>query len=178
MEGSQNYNRRKFIGDVAKATACIGLAGVPLDALSKSNTVKVTILHTNDTHSRIDPFPVNDPKFGGMGGVARRMSMINKIRGEEKNVLLLDSGDIFQGTPYFNFYGGELEMKLMTLMGYDAATMGNHDFDNGIQGFVKQLPHASFPFLCSNYDFKNTELEGRTLPYKIFIKDGVNIGVF
>ncbi len=178
MEESQNYNRRKFIGDIAKATACIGLAGVPLDAFAKKNTVKVTILHTNDTHSRIDPFPLSDPKFPGMGGVARRMALVNKIRSEEKNVLLLDSGDIFQGTPYFNFYGGELEMKLMTLMGYDAATMGNHDFDNGINGFVKQLPHAAFPFLCSNYDFKNTALEGRTLPYTLFIKDGVKIGIF
>jgi 5'-nucleotidase len=114
----------------------------------------------------------------GMGGVARRAALVKKIREEQKNVLLLDAGDIFQGTPYFNLFGGELEMQLMSDMGYDAATMGNHDFDNGIAGFVKQLPHAKFPFLVSNYDFANTDLKGRTEPYKIFKKQGISIGVF
>lgn len=93
-------------------------------------------------------------------------------------MLLLDSGDIFQGTPYFNLFGGELEFKLMSMMGYDASTMGNHDFDNGLEGFLKVLPNAKFPFICSNYDFKNTVLEGRTDPYKIFHKDGIRIGIF
>ena len=97
---------------------------------------------------------------------------------EEKNVLLLDSGDIFQGTPYFNFYGGELEIKLMSAMQYDASTMGNHDFDGGIEGFAKQLPHANFPFLCGNYDFSKTILAGKTQSYKIFTKDKIKIGVF
>ena len=104
--------------------------------------------------------------------------MIKEIRSAEENVLLLDAGDIFQGTPYFNLYGGEVEMKLMTAMGYDAATMGNHDFDNGLEGFHKQLPHADFPIICSNYDFSNTLLKGATRPYKIFKKQGLKIGVF
>ncbi|HKG08277.1 MAG TPA: metallophosphatase, partial [Pedobacter sp.] len=91
---------------------------------------------------------------------------------------LLDAGDIFQGTPYFNLYGGEVEMKLMTAMGYDAATMGNHDFDNGLEGFYKQLPHANFPFLCSNYDFSNTLLNKSTKDYHVFHKAGLRIGVF
>jgi 5'-nucleotidase len=113
-----------------------------------------------------------------MGGVAKRMQLINKIRSEENNVLLFDSGDIFQGTPYFNYYGGELEIKLMSAMKYDAATMGNHDFDAGIDGFNKQLPHATFPFLCSNYDFSKTVLAGKTQSYKIIEKENIRIGIF
>jgi 5'-nucleotidase len=140
--------------------------------------VKLTILHTNDVHSHIDPFPHNDPKYPGMGGVAQRAAIIDKIRAEEKNVLLLDSGDIFQGTPYFNLYGGELELKLMSKMQYDATTIGNHDFDNGLDGLVKQFPHASFPFLCSNYDFSDTLMAGKTILYKIFLIDGIKIGIF
>jgi 5'-nucleotidase len=93
-------------------------------------------------------------------------------------VLLLDAGDIFQGTPYFNYYGGELEFKLMSMMQYDIATMGNHDFDNGIDGFYAQLPHAKFDFVSANYDFKNTILNDIVKPYKIIIKDGIKIGVF
>jgi 5'-nucleotidase len=114
----------------------------------------------------------------GLGGAARRAALIKKLRGEEKNILLLDAGDIFQGTPYFNFYGGELEMKLMSSMGYDAATIGNHDFDNGMDGLLKQLPNANFPLINANYDFSNTVLKNKTIPYKIFKKQGVKIGVF
>jgi 5'-nucleotidase len=93
-------------------------------------------------------------------------------------VLLLDAGDVFQGTPYFNYYGGELELKLMSMMKYDLATLGNHDFDNGIEGFYSQLPHANFDFVSANYDFKNTALDTHIKPYKIFHKDGIKIGVF
>jgi 5'-nucleotidase len=114
----------------------------------------------------------------GLGGVARRAALVKKIRSEQPNVLLLDAGDVFQGTPYFNLYGGELEFTIMSQMGYDASTMGNHDFDNGIAGFVKQLPHANFPFLVGNYDFNNTGLKGKTQPYKVFKKQGLKIGVF
>lgn len=140
--------------------------------------VKLTILHTNDVHSRIDPFPVSDSKYPGLGGFARRAEMIKQIRAEEKNVLLFDSGDIFQGTPYFNYYGGELEFKLMSEMGYDAATYGNHDFDNGIDGLMRQLPHAKFPFINSNYELTDTPLSETTLKNKVFEKDGIRIGVF
>jgi 5'-nucleotidase len=178
MEELVYTSRRKFIGVASKSAALVGLAGLPSEIYAKDNAIKITILHTNDTHSRIDPFPDNDPKFPGMGGVARRLATINKIRSEEKNVLLFDSGDIFQGTPYFNFYGGELEIKLMSKMGYDAATMGNHDFDNGIEGFIKQLPHANFPFLTANYNFKDTLLNKKTLSYTLFEKQDVKIGVF
>jgi 5'-nucleotidase len=113
-----------------------------------------------------------------MGGVARRAALIEKIRAENPNVLLLDSGDIFQGTPYFNYYGGELEFKLMSMMKYDLATIGNHDFDNGIDGLYAQLPNATFEFVSANYDFKNTVLDGHVKPYKVFNKNGIKVGVF
>lgn len=178
MDVSENNSRRKFISQLAKAAAVTSIVGFPSELLAAKEILKITILHTNDTHSRIDPFPENDPKFPGMGGVARRMELIQSIRNREEHVLLLDSGDIFQGTPYFNMFGGELEFKLMSKMGYDASTMGNHDFDNGIEGFVKQLPFANFPFLCANYNFTETELSGKTLSYKIFEKGNIRVGVF
>ncbi len=175
-------NRRDFLRNTALISGGTMIAPslFAQDALgskaSKSN--KITILHTNDTHSNIDPFPENHAKFPGQGGVSRRFEMIQKIRSEEENVLLLDAGDIFQGTPYFNMFGGVLEMKLMTKLGYDAATMGNHDFDGGIDGFKSAKEHAEFPFLCSNYDFANTELDGLTEPYTIFEKGKYKVGIF
>ena len=170
--------RRDFIQKTAASSALLGLSGVSLSSFSTIETKKITILHTNDTHSHIDPFPVDHPKNPNMGGAARRAAIIESIRKEEKNVLLLDAGDIFQGTPYFNYYGGELEFKLMSMMQYDLATMGNHDFDNGIEGFYAQLPHAKFDFVSANYDFKNTILNDIVKPYKIIIKDGIKIGIF
>jgi 5'-nucleotidase len=146
-----------------------------LQALKES---KLVILHTNDTHSQIDPFPANHPKYPNRGGVARRAKLIDDIRSQEEHVLLLDSGDIFQGTPYFNLFHGELEMKLMSAMNYDAATMGNHDFDIGLDGFLQAKKFANFPFLCANYDFSNTILKDQTQAYKVFRKAGLKIGVF
>ena len=170
--------RRDFIQKTAASSALLGLSGVSLSSFSTIDTKKITILHTNDTHSHIDPFPADHPKNPNMGGAARRAAIIESIRKEEKNVLLLDAGDIFQGTPYFNYYGGELEFKLMSMMQYDVATMGNHDFDNGIDGFYAQLPNAKFDFVSANYDFKNTVLNDIVKPYKIIIKDGIKIGIF
>ena len=174
--------RREFIEKTSAAAAFVGL-GMSLSSyksldVSGLDTKHLTILHTNDVHSYIDPFPANHPKNPNMGGVARRAAMIEMIRKENPNVLLLDAGDIFQGTPYFNYYGGELEFKLMSMMKYDAATMGNHDFDNGIDGFYSQLPHASFEFVSANYDFKNTVLDGKVKPYTILHKNGIKVGVF
>lgn len=174
-------SRRQFIKQLAITSG--GLASmnlIPLSsfALPKSDYTKLTILHTNDVHSHIEPFPANDPKYPNYGGAARRASLVQKIRTIEENVLLFDAGDIFQGTPYFNKYGGELDFKLMSLMQYDAATIGNHDFDNGIDGLKKMLPYAKFPFISSNYNFNNTILNGEILSHKIFIKQGIKIGVF
>jgi len=170
--------RRTFLKNTAASTTFIGLGGVSLSSFSSVDEKKITILHTNDVHSHIDPFPADHPRNPNMGGAARRASIIEQIRKEEKNVLLLDAGDIFQGTPYFNYYGGELEFKIMSMMQYDLATMGNHDFDNGLEGFYTQLPHAKFEFVSANYDFKNTILDTIIKPYKIFEKDGIKIGIF
>ena len=170
--------RREFIQKTSAASALVA-SGLSLSSFEKKSEIKkITILHTNDVHSYIDPFPADHPRNPGMGGVARRASLIEAIRKENKNVLLLDAGDIFQGTPYFNYYGGELEFKLMSMMQYDLATMGNHDFDNGIDGFYSQLPNAKFDFVSANYDFKNTVLDGIVKPYKIIAKDGIKVGIF
>jgi 5'-nucleotidase len=144
---------------------------------AKQKERKITILHTNDTHSNIDPLPENHPKFPRMGGVERRFEMISEIREAEDHVVLLDAGDIFQGTPYFNMFGGVLEMKVMTALGYDAATMGNHDFDGGMDGFLKAKEYAAFPFVCANYDFSDTVLKDQTTPSVIIEKGGVKIGI-
>ncbi len=169
--------RREFIEKTAASTAMLGL-GLSLNSFKSLNIKHITILHTNDVHSHIDPFPIDNPRKPNMGGVARRASLIESIRQENPNILLLDAGDIFQGTPYFNYYGGELEFKLMSMMKYDLATIGNHDFDNGIDGLTAQMPHASFEFVSANYDFKNTSMESFVKPFKIFIKNEIKIGVF
>ncbi len=144
----------------------------------KKKVKQLTILHTNDTHSTIEPFPANHSKFPGKGGVVNRFNLIQKIRLEEENVLLLDAGDIFQGTPYFNMFGGVIEMKVMSKMGYDAATMGNHDFDGGMDGFLKAKEYADFPFLCSNYDFSATILKNQTQDSLIKEIGGLKVGIF
>ena len=176
-------NRKEFLKTVGGGTLALSLAPNLVFASQKSILDKnaayiLTVLHTNDQHSRIEPFDSSYSRNPNQGGFARRATLIQQIRSQEKNVLLLDAGDIFQGTPYFNFYGGELEFKLMSMMGYDAATMGNHDFDNGLDGFLKALPNAKFPFITSNYDFSNTILDGKTEKYKIFKKDGIKVGLF
>lgn len=169
--------RRDFIEKTAASTAILGL-GLSLSSFTADDVKQITILHTNDVHSHIDPFPADDPRNPNMGGVARRAALIETIRQDAKNVLLLDAGDIFQGTPYFNYYGGELEFKLMSIMKYDLSTIGNHDFDNGISGLYAQMPHATFDFISANYDFKNTMMNGLVKPYKIFMKNGIKVGVF
>jgi 5'-nucleotidase len=170
--------RRNFIQKTTAATAFLTLGGLSLQSFKSKSTKHITILHTNDTHSHIEPFPSSHSRYANKGGVARRATLVETIRKENPNTLLLDAGDIFQGTPYFNFYGGELEFKLMSLLKYDAVTIGNHDFDNGVEGLYAQLPHAKFDLLSANYNFKNTILDTHIKPYNIFIKDGIKIGVF
>ena len=139
---------------------------------------KITILHTNDVHSHIDPFPKNDPLNPNVGGVIARANLINLIKKDNPHTLVLDAGDVFQGTPYFNFFGGELELKLMSKMGYNASTLGNHEFDNGMEKLSKVLKHANFSFLNSNYTLKNTPLENKIKSHEIFNINGIKIGVF
>ena len=169
--------RRDFIQQTTAASALIGLGGIGLSSFT-SSVKKITILHTNDVHSHIDPFGPDDGRNPNKGGVARRASLIESIRQENPNTLLLDAGDIFQGTPYFNYYGGEIEFKLMSMLKYDLATIGNHDFDNSIEGLYAQLPHADFDFVSANYDFSNTIMDTHVKPYKIINKNGIKIGIF
>ncbi|CAA0202378.1 conserved hypothetical protein [Tenacibaculum maritimum] len=171
-------NRRNFIQQTTAASLLTAIGGLTLPSFTTKKKKQITILHTNDTHSHIEPFEQSHYKYANKGGIARRASAIQAIRKENPNTLLLDAGDIFQGTPYFNYFGGELEFKLMSILKYDLATLGNHDFDNSIDGFYKQLPNAKFDFVSANYNFKNTILDDIVKPYKIFIKDGIKIGVF
>ncbi len=142
---------------------------------------ELLILHTNDTHSRIDPFPDNygDPRWKGTAGVIRRATYFNQIRNkEDKDALIFDSGDFCQGTPYYNFYKGTLEVELMNRMGYDAATIGNHEFDFGMENMARIFKQARFPIVCANYHFEGTPVEGLVKPYIVLKRKGVRIGVF
>lgn len=170
--------RRTFLAHAATGTAALGLPSLALHSCSLEASRRITLLHTNDVHSHIDPFPPDHGSYPNLGGVARRASLIDQIRKENPNTLLLDAGDIFQGTPYFNFYGGELEFRLMNRMGYHAATLGNHDFDAGLQGLLAQVPKAEFAFLSANYDFKNTILDGYIKPAATYNIEGIRVGVF
>lgn len=170
--------RREFIKNTAATTALVGFSGIPLTGFESNKTKHLTILHTNDVHSHIDPFPANHPKYANKAGVVKRAVLIEEIRKENPNILLLDAGDSFQGTPYFNYYGGELEFKLMSKLGYEATTIGNHEFDNGIDGLAAQMPHAHFKILSANYNFENTIMNGFVKPYDLFYKDGIKVGVF
>lgn len=170
--------RRDFITKTTAATALISMSDLALFASEKNQKKHITILHTNDVHSHIDPFNANHPRYPNLGGAAKRAAYVNAVRNENPNMLLLDAGDMFQGTPFYNYFGGELEFKLMNMMQYNAATIGNHEFDNGIDGLLKQIPNAQFELLSANYDFTNTVLNTFVKPYKVFKMNGVKIGVF
>lgn len=172
-------NRREFLQTLTGGGVLLGLGFLTSGFRSvQKSKIKIVILHTNDVHSHLEPFPANDPKYAGLGGIERRAALIRSIRAKEPNVILLDAGDIFQGTPYFNMFGGEVEMKAMSAMGYDATAIGNHDFDGGLDNLAKQMQHATFPMLVANYDFTGTPMEGKTVPFKIFEQEGIKTGVF
>ncbi len=170
-------SRRSFLKKLAIGGGLLSVNAFPFEALAAQDFV-LTVLHTNDTHSRLEPFPKDDKNYPGQGGIVARAAAIEAVRKQQEHVLLLDAGDIFQGTPYFNEYKGEAEIKAMSMMGYDCATMGNHDFDIGIDGFLKQLPHAKFPFVVANYDFSKTALYQKVKPYIVIKKGPLRIGVF
>ena len=180
-------SRRRFITTAAATSAAFVAApplhGARLDALSSSlnplsaDETRITILHTNDTHSQIDPLPTND-RYAGKGGVARRATLISRVRTENPNTLLVDAGDAFQGTPYFNLYKGEAEFKAMSLLGYDVMTLGNHDFDNGVESLAQMMKFANFQFVSANYDVRGTPLESRVKPYIVKEIGGVRVGLF
>jgi 5'-nucleotidase len=168
-------NRKQFIQKTALTAGAFFAAQYGISG--NSSFQKLVILHTNDVHSRLEPFPMDGSRNQGLGGVAARAKMIADIRSKEEHVLLLDAGDIFQGTPFFNLYKGEPEIKAMSKMGYDACTMGNHDFDGGLENFAIQLNHANFPVLLCNYDFTNTAMENKYVPYKVIKKGKLKIGI-
>ena len=171
-------NRRAFLKNTLVTGSALTFGGNLVANTLLSRDKKLIILHTNDIHSRIEPFPAEAGRLANQGGLTKLAGLVRDLRQEHGDLMLLDAGDVFQGTPYFNFYGGELELKLMSQMGYDASTIGNHEFDNGLQGIQDQLPNASFPHLIANYDFSNTILKDSFSPYKIFNKKGLKIGVF
>src|SRR5205809_2242649 len=138
----------------------------------------ITILHTNDTHSQIDPILDNDKTYAGKGGVARRATLVKRVRKENPNTLLIDGGDVCQGTPYFNFYRGEVEYKAMSLIGYDAGTIGNHEFDNGVEALAKAMQFANFDIVSTNYDVRGSALEKRIKTHVVKEVGGVRIGLF
>jgi len=167
-------NRRTFLTTSVAFGAT--LLALPRDVFSVADTV-ITILHTNDTHSQIDPLPAND-RNAGMGGVARRATLVKRIRKENPNTLLIDAGDVLQGTPYFNFYKGEVEYKAMSAIGYDVGTLGNHEFDNGVEALAAALKFANFDLVSANYDVKGTVLESKVKRYVVKTLGGVRIGLF
>ncbi len=171
-------SRRKFLRKIAGASAGLAFTGISQELLAKQDLLRISVLHTNDIHCHIDPFPETNPSYAGRGGLARLSALIKGIREENNPVLLVDAGDMFQGTPYFNFYKGELIMKVMTKMGYEASTIGNHEFDNGLEGIEQSLKYAGFPLICSNYDFSQTILRNRFPEYRIFNKNGIKIGLY
>lgn len=159
------------------STDTVSSLATPLLLTRKGETL-ITILHTNDNHSQIDPLPANDKLNGGQGGVARRATLVKRIRKQNPNTLLIDAGDAFQGTPYFNFYKGEVEFKSMSMIGYDVATIGNHEFDNGVASLAAAMKFANFDFVSANYDVRGTLLESRVKPYVVREVAGVRIGLF
>lgn len=138
----------------------------------------ITVLHTNDTHSQIDPILDNDKAYPAKGGVARRATLVKRIRKENPNTLMLDGGDVMQGTPYFNFYKGEVEYKAMSLIGYDAGTLGNHEFDNGVEALAKALQFADFDIISTNYDVRGSALESKVKTHAVKVLSGVRVGLF
>jgi 5'-nucleotidase len=176
MGGFTMWNRRTFIKAVTVGS--LGFSALPSLALRQKDPSRLLILHTNDIHCRFEPFSDNDPKNGGRGGLNRIAAYIKKMRETEPGLLLFDSGDFSQGTPYFNFFKSEVVLKLMSEMGYNAGTIGNHEFDNGIEGMAEGFPYASYPIVSSNYDFSETMLAGMVKKNLIIERKGVRIGVY
>jgi 5'-nucleotidase len=149
----------------------------PLLDPQKGETL-ITVLHTNDTHSQIDPILENDKTYAGKGGVARRATLVKRIRKENPNTLMIDAGDVCQGTPYFNFYRGEVEYKAMSLIGYDVGTLGNHEFDNGVASLAKALSFADFEIVSTNYDVRGSALESKVKSHVVKEVGGLRVGLF
>ena len=176
--GGFQMNRRRFIRNVAVGGSGLAFGTMPFDLLANDDFTTISILHTNDMHCHIEPFTGTNERYAGKGGLARIATIAQKHKKENPNTLLFDSGDMFQGTPYFNYFEGELMLKIMSAAGYDAGTIGNHEFDNGLEGILKPLPNAKFPLINSNYDFSETILANKFPRWKIFKRSGIKVGVY
>lgn len=137
----------------------------------------LVLLHTNDVHSQLEPLPADDPRNPDMGGILRREALCRTIRAQEPNVLVFDCGDFVQGTPYFNFFKGEAEVRLMNGVKPNAVTLGNHEFDNGVAFLADMLKQAEFPIVCTNYVMKRTPLSRYVKPWLVLRQGGLRIGV-
>ena len=175
----KNHIYNKVAGMVMVFLPIYLLAFLPFTADAKKQK-QLVILHTNDTHSCIMPLNENldNKDLAGRGGFLRRINMIKEQRQQHPDLLLFDSGDFSQGSGYYTLFKGEVEIGLMNQMGYDAATIGNHEFDFGMDNMAKLFRQANFPIVCSNYDVTGTVLEGLVKPYITLKRNGVKIGVF
>ena len=171
-------NRRTFIKQSVLGGSALTFGLFPNELFASGELVKLTVMHTNDMHCHIDPFSDSNAEYAGRGGMVRLASLVSKCRSENPNFLLLDAGDMFQGTPYFNYFKGDLMLKLMSQIGYDAGTIGNHEFDNGLPDILSALRFAKFPMVSSNYDFSDTILADSVKTWHILEKGGIKIGIY
>lgn len=178
MGGYLMNSRRNFIRQAALGSGAMALSLIPKELFASGELIRLSVVHTNDMHCHFDPFPETDAEYAGRGGIVRLASIVERYRAENPNLLLLDAGDMFQGTPYFNYFKGDLIVKVMTKMGYDAGTIGNHEFDNGLGDIKSALQFAGFPIISSNYDFSGTLLAGSTKDHHILNKGGIKIGIY
>jgi len=167
-------NRRSFLKMVATSSAAL----YAMPGFTYNGYEKLTILHTNDMHCHFEPFPDNDARFAGRGGMNRISAYVKQMRILDPQLLLLDSGDFSQGTPYYNFFKGEVVLKLMSEMGYNATTIGNHEFDSGLKDLSNAIPFANFPIVNANYDFSKTELNGLIKKNIVLERNGIRIGIY
>ncbi len=183
-DAMETMHRRSFLKATAGGLGLIGTAGLldPLGGWSSAAAdpehATITILQTNDVHSRIDPFPEGSGRNAGRAGAARRATLIDAVRRENPNTLLVDAGDVFQGTPYFNLFKGELDFKVMSALGYDVMTIGNHDFDAGMNGLARAARFADFDMISANYDFSGTVMGDRVKPHVIKQVGPARVGLF
>jgi len=178
MGGFIMSNRRTFLKQTILGGGALTLGLIPKELFASGELIRLTVMHTNDMHCHLDPFPADHAEYPGKGGLVRIASMVNQCRKENPNLLLLDAGDMFQGTPYFNYFKGDLIVKVMSKMGYDAGTIGNHEFDNGMGDILSAINNAGFPLISSNYDFSDTILNGHVKTQLILEKGGVKVGIY
>lgn len=157
---------RSFL--IKAAAPIIGLAALCFSASAE----KLVILHTNDTHSTIEP------NKDGTGGFLQLKAVVDSVRGAEKNVILVNAGDIVQGTLYFKYFRGDVEYPLINMTGYDINILGNHEFDNGMADLAEKYKTLKGSRLSANYDFTGTEMEGVLDPYVVKKVGGKKIGFF